>query len=41
MTGGAQSDERDDMMMPPDNDELMAETDIDLGRDDDDDLEGV
>jgi hypothetical protein len=37
-------DERDDMTMPMDTDELMDEADIDLGGDDDggdDDLEGV
>ena len=42
--GGSQSDERDDMSMPMDTDELMDETDVDLGGDDDggdDDLEGA
>jgi hypothetical protein len=42
--GGAHFEERDDMTMPVDNDELMDETGIDLGRDDDggdDDLGGV
>jgi len=45
LVGGSQSDERDDMTMPMDTDELMDETDIALGGDDDggddDDLEGV
>jgi hypothetical protein len=42
MFGGAPGDERDDMT--PGTDELMEETDVDLGGDDeggDDDLEGV
>jgi hypothetical protein len=42
--GGSQADERDDITMPMDTDELLDETDIDLGGDDDggdDDLEGV
>lgn len=37
--GGPHSDERDDMTMPMDHDELLDETDLDLGGDDD--LEGV
>ena len=44
MMGGSPLDERDDMIMPMDNDELMDETDVDLGGDDDggdDDLGGV
>jgi hypothetical protein len=41
MGGGAASDERDEMMEG--TDELMEETDIDLGDDEggDDDLEGA
>jgi hypothetical protein len=41
MMGGSPSDEGDDMTMPLDNDELLEETDVDLGGDDggDDDLE--
>ena len=41
MIGGSPFDERDDMTLPMDNDELMDETDVDLGRDDDGGDEGV
>jgi hypothetical protein len=44
LMGGLPSDEQDDMTMPMDTDELMDETDVDLGGDDDgadDDLDGM
>jgi hypothetical protein len=44
MIGESPFDERDDVTLPMDNDELMDETDVDVGRDDDggdDEPEGV